>query len=299
MIFKNLKLFIIKDNTRFDTSKLNHTLKNDEIKKCGPQDLVSQGWVSPFNSNSDVFCLQSGYAQLFQLAIEEKVIPPASINKKVQDKINEIYNSTGIRVGRKQKNDIKNEILFNILPNALSKFNTMLAYIDNSLDLLVVDSSSQNKAEDLVSQLRQTLGSFKASVFSESSSRAVVLTNWLSTGELPEGFEFGHNVVLQTFDGSKSIIRCKNIDFNADEITRHIENGYMVTEIGLCFRDRVEFTITYEFSLKGIKLTDVVLDELEHEEVDSEEQLFDSKFTLISLELRELLNELRNILPIE
>ena len=164
----------------------------------------------------------------------------------------------------------------------------MGAYIDNDLHLLVVDSATQNAAENLVSQLRQTLGSFKAEAFSESSELAMIMTKWITEGQATHDFELGSSVVLQTFDDAKSVIRAKNVDFLSDEMQRHIENGFLVTEIGLVFNERIELRLCHDFAVKSIKFTDNVLDDLLPSAIESEEQLLDSRFSLMHLEFREM-----------
>jgi len=295
MWFKNARIFQLPEDFSIEADQLSEQLIHDELKPCGPQDMSSQGWISPFNSNSEVYCWQCGDAQLMTLAIEDKILPAAVINQQLQEKVSQIKSETGSKPGRKVQSDMKQELMFELLPQAFSKLKKMSAYIDNSLNLLVVDSSSQNPAENLVSQLRQTLGSFKASAFGESSAMATVLTRWITEGQAQAGIEFGSNLVLETLDEAKSVIRAKNVNYLTDEMQRHIENGYLVTQIGLIYNDRIEFTLTHDFAVKSIKFTDSVLDEMDQNSIESEEQLLDTRFSLLSLELRELYQTLFTI----
>jgi len=298
MWFKNARIFQLPSDFTIDTDELSEKLSHDALKSCGPQDTASQGWVSPFSlHNDELYCLQSGNAQLLTLAIEEKVLPAAVVNQQLQDKVSQIRSDTGSKPGRKQQSDMKQEILFDLLPQAFTKLKKIGTYVDNIHNLLIVDSASQNPAENLVSQLRQTLGSFKATAFGESSAMATILTKWISNGHAEGGLEFGSSLVLETLDEAKSVIRAKNVNYLTDEMQRHIENGYLVTQIGLVYNDRIEFTLTHDFAIKSIKFTDLVLDQLEHETIESEEQLLDSRFTLMSLELKELYATLFNIFP--
>jgi len=298
MWFKNARIFLLPNDYSIDSDDLSNHLSEDALKPCGPQDTASQGWVSPFSlDNDELYCLQSGNAQLFNMATEEKILPAAVVNQQLQEKVSHIKSDTGSKPGRKQQSDMKQEILFDLLPQAFTKIKKMGAYIDNTHKLMVVDSASQNPAENLVSQLRQTLGSFKATAFGESSGMATVLTKWISQGHAEGGLEFGSNLVLETLDEAKSVIRAKNVNYLTDEMQRHIENGYLVTQIGLVYNDRIEFTLTHDFAVKSIKFTDLVQDQLELESIESEEQLLDSRFTLMSLELTELYSTLFHIFP--
>ena len=298
MWFKNARIFQLPEGFSLDTDQLSEQLAHDALKPCGPQDTASQGWISPFSlTNNELYCLQSGNAQLFTMAIEEKILPATVVNQHLQEKVEQIKADSGNKPGRKQQSDMKQEILFDLLPQAFTKLKKMGAYIDNRHKLLIVDSASQNPAENLVSQLRQTLGSFKATAFGESSAMATVLTSWISNGHAQGGFEFGSNLVLETLDEAKSVIRAKNVNYLTDEMQRHIDNGYLVTQIGLVFNDRIELTLTHDFAVKSIKFTDLVQDQLENENIESQEQLLDSRFTLMSLELSEMYAELFTIFP--
>ncbi|HPI96944.1 MAG TPA: recombination-associated protein RdgC, partial [Gammaproteobacteria bacterium] len=216
---------------------------------------------------------------------------------QLSEKVGQIKAESGNKPGRKQQSDMKQEILFQLLPQAFTGINKINAYIDNKHQLLIVDSASQKGAENLVSQLRQTLGSFKATAFGESSAIATVLTRWVSQGHIQSGLDFGTNLVLETLNESKSVIRARNVDFITDEMQKHIDNGYLVTQMGLVFNDRIEFTLTHDFAIKSIKFTDVVQDQLEYDSIESEEQLLDSRFSLMSLELAELFTVLFEIFP--
>ncbi|MCF6287834.1 MAG: recombination-associated protein RdgC [Proteobacteria bacterium] len=288
MYFKNARIFQIPEDFNIESDAFSEKLIDDKLKPCGPQDVSSQGWISPFNMKSEVCCWQSGSAQLITMAIEEKILPAAVVNQQLQEKVTDIQTDTGSKPGRKVQSDMKQELLFELLPRAFTKLKKMNAYIDDKLNLLVVDSASQNPAENLVSQLRQTLGSFKATAFGESSAMATILTKWITDGHAEGGFEFGSSLVLETLDDAKSVIRAKNVNYLTDEMQRHIDNGYLVTQIGLLFNDRIEFTLTHDFAVKSIKFTDIVLDELDNETIETEEQLLDSRFSMLSLELREL-----------
>lgn len=292
MWFKNARLFQLNEAFSLDAEQLSDALKNDALKSCAPMEAVSKGWVSPFGSGSELFVLQSGDALLFTLGVEEKVLPAAVVNHQLNQQLESIKAESGQKPGRKQQTDMKQQLMLEMLPQAFIKPKTISAYIDLKLNLLVVDCASQNAAEDLVSQLRQTLGSFKAAAFGPSSSMAQVLTQWVIKAQGDGGFELDSEIVLETLDDSKGVVRGRNIAHLDDQMKQHIDNGYLVTELGLAYHDRVELVLAHDMGIKKIKFTDIVLDQLDDESIESEWQLLDSRFTLFSLELRALLKAL-------
>ncbi len=295
MWFKNARLFQLNEAFNMNAEQLSDALKNDALKACAPMEAVSKGWVSPFGSDSELFVLQSGDAMLFTLGIEEKVLPAAVVNHQLSQQLDSIKSDTGQKPGRKQQTDMKQQLMLEMLPQAFVKPKAISAYIDLKLDLLVVDSASQNAAEDLVSQLRQTLGSFKASAFGPSSSMAQVLTQWVLHAKGDGGFQLDNEIVLETLDDSKGVVRGRNIAHLDDQMKLHIDNGYLVTQLGLSYNDRVELVLGHDMGIKKVKFTDLVLDQLDDESIESEWQLLDSRFTLFSLELRALLKSLFEI----
>ncbi|GAA4825890.1 recombination-associated protein RdgC [Marinicella pacifica] len=291
MWFKNARLFQLNEDFSLSAEQLSEALKSDELRPCGPMELVSKGWLSPFGEDSDLFVLQSGDALMFTMGVEEKVMPAAVVNHQLHLQVAQIKQSTGEKPGRKQQMDMKQQLMNEMLPQAFVKPKTLHAYIDLNLNHLVVNTASQNAAEDLVSQLRQTLGSFKAAAYGPSSSMAESLTQWVLKDQPPGGFMLDNEIVLETLDDNKGVVRGRNIEHLDDQMKRHIDNGYMVTQLGLSYQDRVEFVLGHDMGIKKIKFTDVVLDQLEESSIESEWQLLDSQFTLFSLEVRALLAE--------
>ncbi len=292
MWFKNARLFQLNEGFGLNAEQLSDALKSDALKACAPMEAVSKGWVSPFGSDSDLFVLQSGDALLFTLGVEEKVLPAAVVNHQLNQQLESMRDESGQKPGRKQQTDMKQQLMLEMLPQAFVKPKSINAYIDLKLDLLVVDCASQNAAEDLVSQLRQTLGSFKASAFGPSSSVAQVLTQWVLQATGDAGFQLDNEIVLETMDDTKGVVRGRNIAHLDDQMKLHIDNGYLVTQLGLAYNDRIELVLGHDMGLKKIKFTDIVLDQLDDESIESEWQLLDSRFTLFSLELRALFKSL-------
>lgn len=292
MWFKNARLFQLNEGFGLDAEQFSDALKADTLKPCAPMEAVSKGWISPFGSGGELFVLKSGEALLFTLGIEEKVLPAAVVNHQLSQQLDSMRDESGQKPGRKQQTDMKQQLMLEMLPQAFVKPKSINAYIDLKLNLLVVDCASQNAAEDLVSELRQTLGSFKASAFGPSSSMAQVLTQWVLHAKGDGGFELDSEIVLETMDDTKGVVRGKNIAHMDDQMKLHIDNAYMVTQLGLAYNERIELVLAHDMGVKKIKFTDIVLDQLDDESIESELQLLDSRFTLFSLELRALFKSL-------
>lgn len=292
MWFKNARLFQLNEAFALDADGLNDALKNEALKSCAPQELLSKGWVSPFGSESEMYVWQSGDALLFCLGMEEKILPAAAVNHQLNQRLESIKAETGQKPGRKQQTDMKQQLMMEMLPQAFVKPRQVFAYLDLKLGMLVVDTASQNAAEELVNHMRHTLGSFKVSAFGPSSSVAQVMTHWVTHAKADGGFELDSEIVLETLDENKGVVRGRNIEHLDDQMQQHIDNGYLVTSLGLVFNDRMDLVLGHDLGVKKIKFTDLVMDQMEETGLEDEFQILDTKFTLFSLEIRAMLEAL-------
>ncbi|MCB1868810.1 MAG: recombination-associated protein RdgC, partial [Gammaproteobacteria bacterium] len=116
---------------------------------------------------------------------EEKVLPAAVVNQQLDRRVRDLEESQGRKVRRREKGEIKDEILLDLLPKAFTKTVLTYAYIDSRNGWLVVDAASSKRAEELISLLRETLGSLPLRPLEVNSSPVQVMTNWLQGGSLP------------------------------------------------------------------------------------------------------------------
>ncbi|WP_410965022.1 recombination-associated protein RdgC, partial [Salmonella sp. SAL04286] len=77
----------------------------------------------------------------------------------LKEKVDEIEAQQMRKVYKKERDQLKDEIVQTLLPRAFIRRSSTFAAIAPSLGLILVDSASAKKAEDLLSTLREALGS--------------------------------------------------------------------------------------------------------------------------------------------
>jgi len=118
---------------------------------------------------------------------------------------------------------------------AFSKSARDYAFIAPKERLILVNSSSAARAEELLSQLREALGSLKAIPLTPQQPTPQLMTHWLRGEPLPADFELGEECELQAGKDSR-VIRCKNLDLSAPEITSHLDSGMFVSRLALSWK---------------------------------------------------------------
>jgi recombination associated protein RdgC len=215
---------------------------------------------------------------------EERILPSAVVKEQLAEKVEAIEQAEARSVGRKERQQLKDELTLTLLPQAFTRSNNIYAYIDRKNRWLVVDSASATKAEDLVSLLRESVDGLKASLPLTEESPRVVMSQWLRGDNIPNGFEPGDEYELQEDDKDGAIVRCRRQDPLSDEIQGHLEAGKRVTKLAMSWQERIEFVVQEDLSIKRLRFTDTIKEELDDYAEDPAMQ-FDSDFAFMSLEL--------------
>ena len=157
----------------------------------------------------------------------------------------------------------------------------------------MLNTSNRNNAENGVSALREALGSFPALPLAAEKSPRQVMTDWLTSGELPAGLSLGDECELRDpASASGAIVRCRRQELESEEIREHLRGGKQVFQLGLNFDERIGFVLGEDLVIRKLQFFDVVTDELDASQPDSAAAELDARFALMTLELERVLGKL-------
>ena len=126
MWFKNIKAYQLTQPLSLDDDSLQTALLTQPFRPCGNQDLATMGFCSPFSiaqkaqGNAMLFH-RSGNRIWVTLKKQERLLPSAVVNAELAEKVVAIEADTGSPVGKKQQQDLKQEIIHTLLPRAFTK----------------------------------------------------------------------------------------------------------------------------------------------------------------------------------
>ncbi len=294
MFFKNARIYQFVRPLEQSAEQVEELLREFAFSPCGPQDASRSGWVPPLGERSSALTFVANNCLLLCLRTQERVLPAAVINEALAAKIKEVETEQGRTVGRKERRDLKQELTFELMPKAMTRSTPLRAYIDFALNHIVVDAASMTKAENLLSVLRESLGSLPVVPLAGKSHHETVMTNWLKTNSKPR-FDVGGDCELQDQSEKQSVIRCKNQDLSTEEILNHIDAGMMVTKLSLAHSDAMEFTVNDELALSRIKFKDVVHEKVEGENAQDATEHYAASFQIMTGEFRLMLRLLLEV----
>jgi recombination associated protein RdgC len=292
MWFKNISLYRLPADFSFDRAQFAQALQKAELKPIGPLEPTRKGFVSPFGEQSDVLFNEASAGVLISLGGLDRVLPSTVVRKAVAEKANDVALRTGRQPGKKQRQQITDEVLMDLMPRAFVKQSFQSAYIDLEAKLLIVDSASDKAAEAVIKQLREGLGSFVAEPVQTEEGVSAMLSAWLAEGKCGAEFELGDECELKDPVDLGCAIKAKRHDLGVDEIKEHLRTGKKVTQLALVYDHRLTLVLDEKFKARKIKFMDIVLDEIKDTVSEGAAAELDTRFTLMVLEFRRLIASL-------
>ena len=285
MWFKNLQLYRFTQPFELDATTLGQQLEEKAFTPCGSQDMTRSGWAPPLGRHGSEFVHATNGYLMICLKRQDKLLPAAVINEELEEKALEIESREARQLSRKERRALRDEVYFSLLPRAFVRSSLQFAYISPRDQLLVIDSSSAKRAEDLLQDLRDTLGSLSVIPLVPKHQPIEVMTGWVSSGQSGAGFELGEEGELRDNADISSVIRCKNQDLSAAEIVNHLKTGMHVSKLALNWQQRVEFVLDEKLTVKRLRFSDIVQEQASDAQADDAAAQFDVDFSIMSLEL--------------
>jgi recombination associated protein RdgC len=273
-------------------------------KPLGPQQLSTMGFITPFG-------VAKQYAELIEYTLAphrtfyisaqktERLLPAKVVRQAVDAKIREIEKDQDRKVYSKERNQIKDEIVISMLPRAFqtsSRINALICY-----PYIFVEATSSKKAEELLSLLREALGSLPVRPVTAKMSPVTMMTDWMKHGT-PLPFFKGEAFQSRATSQESSTLSGKNVDLSEDDIRELFETDREVTQLQMSFVSdngstdigSTLFTLTDGLTLKGIQWPDQFSEKLQDDLGEDEDQINVARASLllISNGLKQLNSEL-------
>ena len=275
-----------------ETERLEIALAESWFCSISGLDWFSEGFYCPVPFGNPII-FEAQNTMLISLMREEKVLPSAAIKHKLDERIIKIQTQEGRNVGRKEKQELREAIIDNLLPKALTKRSRTNGLLDTGW--LWVDTASRHKAENLLTKLREALGGLPAQQPVARQSPVSLMTNWLLQGEAQGRFVLDSDVTLVGVGDVAPKVKISRKDLTAEDVVQHAKNGMKVTELGLIWNDRVAFILTQDLTLKRIQWLDVVQEEAQDNCDDAQSQAYATQL-LMTAALSMMFNELVELL---
>lgn len=231
---------------------------------------------------------------LLSLKRDEKVLPAGVVRDVLDEKAAEIEAAEGRKVGRKERQELKEQITDDLLPRAFTRSSRQYALLCSGM--MLVDSAASSKAEKLLTRLREALGGLEAHPPRTRATTRALMTEWLLRGEAEGGFELDAEAVLLGGGDVAPEVKVRRQDLTAEEVVQLAKSGKTVIELGLVWREQIAFVLTQNFALKRIRYLDALTCEQEEQGGGDAADLADAAQLIAARNLAAMIEELAGYL---
>ena len=290
MWFKNLLVYRLTQDINLNAVELESALGSKRARACASQEQVTYGFTAPFGQGEDAPLVhQSGEFMLISTRKEERILPNSVVQDEVKDKVEEIETQQLRKVYKKERDQIKDEVIQALLPRAFIRRSSTFAAIAPGLGLIFVNSSSTKRAEDLLSTVREVIGSLPVRPLTVKQAVSATMTQWLKPDAAPAEFFVLDDCELRDTHEDGGIVRCKRQDLTGEEVALHLGNGKVVTKLAMAWKDKLSFILDDQLSIRGLRFEDLLQDQAEADGGEDALGQLDASFTLCMLTIKEFI----------
>ena len=288
-MFKNLTLYRLGADNTLDFAALDAGLQKAPFVACGATQPLASGWTPPRGTAGGPLVESIGGHWLLKLMTEQKVLPSSVVKRRTDEVVAQIEQQSGRKPGKKEKKEIKEQVVLELLPMAFTKRSALTVWIDPEARLLVVDTASPSRADEVVTQLVKAIEGLIVAPLHTAEAPAAVMSAWLVDGEPPAAFSVDRECELKSSDEMKSVVRYARHALDIEEVRQHIGAGKRPTQLAMTWHGRVSFLLTEAMQVRKIAFLDVVF---EGNQSPAKDEAFDADAAIGTGELRRLIPDL-------
>lgn len=298
-MFKTITVFHILDAA---TGRL---LSPESLQKTVPEPTAADpdktAWSRVGISKPDVFggstvFVGADNTRLINVQVRERMLPGKVIRKYTTERIAEIEERQGHKTTKKERAAIKDEVVASLLPSAFVRATDVLCMVSGKY--LIIGTGSARLVDVCLVTLNSLFDNDVLNLRNLVAGREP--QNWmfdlLDNGTTDSGlFNRGESVVMK--DSTKATARFKDMDLDRDDVRDSLVAGMRPVEIAAVYDENLKFAITDQMIVKGIKFSDVLLNQVE--EGDNAVDEFDATLAMVSGTLLALINDLVRAIPVK
>ncbi len=291
-MFRNLRLYRVSGDWPASEEELSNQLMNVPFKPCGAFTERSAGWEAPVAELPDLLARRVAGADLIRLRSQSRLLPTAAVNEALEDRVAEFSGRMGRPPGRKEKQDLKDEVHAELLPKALLKSDRIWGMFLRDERVLAVDTASETQADRFTDQLRSAFGSLPLTPLEFQEPLSRLLTS-IFLGQGPTSFLPGRECrMLDPSTGSASV-SWMDIDLSDASVQKHVRDGLKIDRLAVNFDEVASLVLDQDCVIRKLKL--VGMDQVEDGDVMDEDPIgrLDAEFALISGIINRLLTALK------
>lgn len=293
MWFRNLLIYRLTQDLQIDAAALEQALASKPARPCESQELTTYGFAAPFGKGPNAPLVHASHGfLLISTRKQERLLPGSVVRDELAEKVEQIETDQMRKVFKKERDQLKDEIVQTLLPRAFIRKSSTFAALDLEQGLVLIDTNSAKKAEDLLSTLREALGSLPVRPLSVKVAPSATLTDWMKDQAAGGDFHVLDSAVLaDTHEDGGKVVATRQ-DMTSEEMQLHLSSGKLVTQVALAWSDKLSFVLDTKLAIKRLRFEDLLQEQAEKDGGDDAAGQLDASFVLMMLTFREFIPQL-------
>jgi recombination associated protein RdgC len=293
--FRNLRIYRFNQPFNVTAEHLDEALNESAFRACGPLETHAMGWEPPLGRDGQTLVHAANGCLMVCARREERLLPASVVREVLADRVAEIEDAESRQVRRKEQAELRDQITTELMPQAFTRSTRLFAYIDPGQQLLFVDSASAPRAEDMVTLLRESLGSFNVHPLDTATAPASVLTSWVS-GQPPADFTLMDECELREPTEGGGVVRCKQVDLAGAEVETHLAAGRQIVRLAIEWDEQLACVLSDDLVVRRLRFLDLVQQEADDAHSDDAASNFDAEFAILNAELSRFIPRLIEVM---
>ncbi|WP_257605308.1 recombination-associated protein RdgC [Pseudomonas sp. UMAB-40] len=282
--FRKLSMYRITGAANFEIETLEAAMATKPARKLADLEMKHYGFASPLPAQdgveSTILAHPVAGAILVSAVCNFRQIPGDAVKDELNSRIAVIEREQSRKVRGKERADLKDLVIQHLMPRVLPKQKRTTALILPAQNLILVNTTKAADAEDLLSSLREVMGSLPVRPLTTVDAPSAVMTGWLRDKEsMPENF-FTLGDALLVGD-EKSRAQLKDMDMAGEEVLMHLTSGMSVSNLLLAFGDQFSYRLSDKLQIEQIRFEDVIMQDAKTSAGDDVSQTFDASLTIM------------------
>lgn len=294
-------------------AELNKALAKHQARTPGPQELSTYGFVDPFpervptlaDINEEpsfldedeippqlVRSINNGEFLVVCAEQQYRDLKTSYVRRLLQQKVREIEWRESRKVYKKERDQLKDELVQSLLPQAFVLVRQTMAIIDPQAGLVWVATGTAKAAEDLLSTLRECLGSLPIRPYQVKIAPSATFTDWVKHQQAGEDF-FLLDIALfedTTEDGGK--VGMVRQDLTGETAQQVVAEGKIATKIAIAYKDQLSFVVNDKLHFTSLRWEDLLVDQASNDGGEDMQGQMQASLLIVGRTLREMLEQL-------
>jgi recombination associated protein RdgC len=283
-------------NISFDFEKdLAPNLHEHALTPCSPHARTSFGWktVAPDTYSETIQSYSFCY-----FGKEERILPQSVVNHTVESKAKELSNARGFALKRHEKQQLKQDTEFNLLPKAFCVQKHQMILFDKIRQRMFIQSTSQQQLELIISLIHKTVQqSIEITPITPKDDFINHWQQWLSEPQsLPHFLQLSDRLAFVDEDNQRKQIKCQGYNWEEDSADNWIKQGLIPSEISFVWREMIQFHLNSKFGFKRVQALPSLKEQIDANTIDDlekDEQL--SNLLLVGHTYQQLLDDMVSV----